>query len=166
MLANIMHSVVFWAREQILCVSKVDGTTYEAFLPFCISYKADWREKNKSQKPHTFTSTFPTMRLHNSTFRGKDVDYAICESQFCCPRAVTSGEIFEPHEVPLHASISYTWKLPLLWHSSCPFALADSVQMLTSCDQLLFWNQLFPPFERSHYLLIIRTYTLLPCDYS
>lgn len=41
MLANIMHSVVFWTREQILCVSKVDGNTYEAFLPSCISYKAD-----------------------------------------------------------------------------------------------------------------------------
>lgn len=54
MLANIMHSVVFWAREQILCVSKVDGTTYEAFLPFCISYKAGWREKKKKSKTSHF----------------------------------------------------------------------------------------------------------------
>lgn len=95
MLSNIMHSADFWTREQILCAGKVDGTkamwVVKALCPLAYLTKQTEAEK---LNPHTLTWTFPTMRFHNSTFQGKDADHAICRSQFCCPRAVTSGERF------------------------------------------------------------------------
>lgn len=103
-LASMMHSVDFWTREQILCVSKVDETkamcARKAFcLPLCLP-KQSKVEKSNLTLPHPHPSS-PTVRCHNSTFQGKDVGHAICQGQLCCPRAVTSGGRFlsprKPH---------------------------------------------------------------------
>lgn len=99
-----MHSVDFRTREQILPASKVDETkavcARKAFCLLLCLPKQSKVEKSNLTLPQQHLSS-STMRCHNSTFQGKDVDHAICQSQFYCPRAVTSGGRFlslrKPH---------------------------------------------------------------------
>lgn len=126
-----MHSVDFWTREQILCVSKVDETkamcARKAFCFLLYLPKQSNVEKSNLTLPHQHPNS-STMRHNNSTFQGKDVDHAICQCRFCCPRAVTSGGRFlSLRKPPLHASVACTWETPLLWHASCPSALAEHI---------------------------------------
>lgn len=138
----------------------------EGFPPSWTSYKADWRKKSPNLTlSHQHFLPWNCTIVHS----GQGCWHVICKSQFCYPRAVTSGEIFfffEPYKVPVYALVSCTWKAPPLWHSSYPFALAEHAHNEHFTWSTSVSEQLCPPFGWSHYLFIIRTYISLPSDYS
>lgn len=126
----------------------------KAFCP--LAYLTKQTEAEKS-KPHTFTSTFPTMRLHNSTFQGQGHWPHHLQKSVVLPKGGKFGrQIFEPYEVPLHAPMACTGKTPLLWHSSCPSALAEHVhnKHVTWPTFLLepalptLWEVTLPPYNK------------------
>lgn len=155
-----MHSVDFWTREQILCVSKVDETkamcARKAFCLFLYLPKQSKVEKSNLTLPHQHPSS-STVRRHNSTFQGKDADQAICQSRFCCPRAVTSGGRFVSLRKPHCMLQQLAHEKPLSFDMQAALLHQLGTHTInTSRGQLFLWNQLCPPFGRSHHFLIIR----------
>lgn len=157
MLAHIMHSGDFWTREQIFRVSKVD-VCCEGFLSSCISYKADWSRKVKTSHFHINISDHEiTQQYIQQYIPGQGYWPHHLQKSVVLPKGSNVGrEIFVPYEVPLHASIVCTWKSPLLWHSSCPSALAEHVHnkhimwptFLLEPALPTLWEVTLPPYSR------------------
>lgn len=126
----------------------------EGSLPSCISYKADWSRK---VKPSHFDMDVSYHEVSQQYIPGQGRWPRHLQKSVLLPKGDNFGrEISEPCEVPLHASIACTWKTSLLWHSGCPFALAEHVHnkhimwptFLLQTALPTLWEVTLPPYYK------------------